>query len=399
MTPSNCFSSPSFCAPAPLLPYSQWCHAKHCVTRRKRGRQHLPTHATLFMDPQFQNHNLQSNVETATRKKQDYTSHIAEVDGVEVHYTLSDPYPSTRSSGLLLCIHGFGASSFSFQPLNQTLSQHSTYPRQINNSYRPTLLSYDAPGFGLTTRPKKLEYFSHTFSARIATLLADSFSLGASPGDGDTKFGIMAHSRGALTAFRVAVDNPGKVSHIVLVSPAIYTHRRQGAICKWVHSVGVALLLTLSSITSPLFTYLLQKSVGRRSFWEQTLELARHSSRPPNEGTVDGYFCPVFIKGWEKGMIKFTQAQLVESIFGHGESTVSEFVKLCKVAGRERSPKVLIVYGDDDMMYDDKHFWDIGRLIGGATMVRMEQCGHIPHEEDPSEVLRVLDGFMKDSRH
>jgi hypothetical protein len=96
----------------------------------------------------------------------DPDSKFASVDGLDVHYKLSewdsDSDVSTRI--VVSCVHGFGANTYSWE--RATLGP-------LSKKLNATAVAHDAPGFGLTERVGDLKRYTPRTNAAIARAMLD----------------------------------------------------------------------------------------------------------------------------------------------------------------------------------------------------------------------------------
>jgi pimeloyl-ACP methyl ester carboxylesterase len=56
---------------------------------------------------------------------------------------------------------------------------------------------------------------------------------------------------------------------------------------------------------------------------------------------------------------------------------------------------VLIVTGDTDRLVPSWNAERLSRIIPGATLEVIKQCGHLPHEEKVEEFLSIIENFLR----
>jgi pimeloyl-ACP methyl ester carboxylesterase len=115
-----------------------------------------------------------------------------EVEGVEVFYREAGP----ADAPTVLLLHGFGASSYMFRELIP----------QLARAYH--VIAPDLPGFGQTTVMPGVK-FSYTFD-NLASVI-DAFTVAK----GLERYAIYVFDYGAPVGWRLAVNNPQKVTAIV----------------------------------------------------------------------------------------------------------------------------------------------------------------------------------------
>lgn len=155
-------------------------------------------------------------------------------ENVRLHITRSSaPSPSSSSSAplpVVHCLHGFGASTYSWSFVQDKLAKH----------LGGVVTAHDLPGFGLSSRPSKARPYSLAFNGAAAEAILDKESRSQCDGVPDkTKLKVLiGHSMGAAAAAEAIIqrsrlrdqdpqghqgntDGPGKNLALVLVAPAI----------------------------------------------------------------------------------------------------------------------------------------------------------------------------------
>lgn len=310
----------------------------------------------------------------------DTDSRFAKIDGVEVHHKVFQKSSSTTKSStapVAVCIHGFGASLFSYEICDR-LTDHFT------------AVAYDSPGFGFTSRPSQLLYYSARFSARIANTLAKAYT----PHNPHI---VIAHSMGALAAVHATYAQPKRIQALILIAPAIVpsslTQNWLTRLAILVRSGLAAVSLFLTAILAPLLVFLVRRVVTPESFWRRGLRFSRSPRSHLPEPVISGYRRPITAPSWEKGIINFSRAALkqkiTESIGGY------DYVRLLTSLGPSLPP-ILVVHGRDDVVVPLNNSKRIVSALPGARLVIMENCGHVPHEENPQAFSQVVVNFCKD---
>jgi len=281
----------------------------------------------------------------------DPDSQFIEVNGLQVHYKI---YGSGEP--VLILLHGFGASTFSWREVTGPLAKAGT------------VIAYDRPAFGLTERP-----------------MPGSWS-GASPygaqANVDLLFGLMdalkiekavlvGNSAGGTVAVQAALQSPARVSALVLVDAAVYAAggTRFGIMAPFVDTpqmnrVGPYLSRTLAGPQGTEFI---------RTAWHDP-------SRITDEITA-GYRKPLRVDNWDIALWEFTKA-------GSGNEELASRLKALRLP-------VLVITGDDDRIIPTEMSVQLGKDIPGAQTVIIPNAGHLPHEETPQEFLQAVETFLK----
>jgi pimeloyl-ACP methyl ester carboxylesterase len=277
----------------------------------------------------------------------DPDSQFAEIGGLEVHYKIAG-----AGDPVLVLLHGFAASTFSWREVTAPLAQVGT------------VLSFDRPASGLTERPLAGEWqgenpYSAAAQADLTIDLLDSM--------GVEKAVLIGHSAGGAIATLTALQNPERVAALVLVAPAIYTG---GGPPGW---IGPLLRTPQMRRLGPLFARVIQ-SRGE--------DLARLAWHDPDRLTPDmwaGYTRPLQVENWDRALWELTLA--------------SRPLDLAERLGELEMP-VLVITGDDDRLVPMEDSVRLAEELPNAQLAMILQCGHIPQEECPGPFLEAVLGFV-----
>ena len=328
--------------------------------------------------------------QTAPTELADPDSMFAQIEDVFVHYKVWASQPSSPASinpqvqvpnysSLLVCLHGFGASLFSFELAKKAL---------LRISPEVGVMAYDTPGFGITTRSRRLECYSPKFSARICTTIADAVAPTASQI-------LVAHSMGALTACRVVLSNPSRYSTLILVAPALVPSPKNPSSFRhpfhMMLSGVMSIVVAFSYILSPILLLLLQVIVQNRAFWRTGLTFARDASNPVTEEIIDGYRKPINCEGWRRGILNFVRSTLLEQT--HALKASEDFVNMLSEMGPE-ALRILIIHGASDAIVPLDNSKTLAERLPNVELAILPKCGHVPHEEDPEAFATIIRNFL-----
>ena len=271
-------------------------------------------------------------------------SKFIEVCGLKVHYV------EKPGEGNLLLLHGFGASTFSWRYL-------------LEGNLSERVVAFDRPGFGLTERknPKGLlcNPYSPEGAAELTLKLMDELGM--------EKATLVGHSAGAGVALLVSIKAPERVEKLILVAPA-WEARNQSTFQKLIFSLPW---------TEKYFPLILRFSVGRL---EGILENAWYNQSKLTGEVWEGHKRPLKAKDWDKGLFWVTK---------YGEyPNIAEELKNLNIP-------TLIVHCRQDKIVPLESGKKLHQIIPNSQLAIMEECGHLPHEEKPSEFLRILSDFLK----
>jgi pimeloyl-ACP methyl ester carboxylesterase len=268
---------------------------------------------------------------------------------------------------LVVLLHGFGASTFSWREVLKPLAQVGD------------VIAYDRPGFGFTERPLESMDTEWMGTESMGTEWSGLNPYGV-PGNLAlldallTEFGddreiiLVGHSAGGLLAAEFARVNPQKVDQLVLVSPAVYS---TGGARGW-----LAPLLAIPQIDrlGPLAVASIASSgddILRQSFVDQSVL---------TDAVFDGYRRPLTIEGWEEALWRVTTAprdnDLAANLADIGQP-------------------MLLITGDADTVVptaDTERLATELRDADGipAELVVIARAGHLPHEEAAEQFLDAV---------
>ncbi|XP_002980186.2 uncharacterized protein LOC9647846 [Selaginella moellendorffii] len=362
----------------------------------------------------------------------DPSSRFAEYNGVQVHYKIiaRDGSPGNISAGEAgefpaILLHGFGASIFSWERLMQPLAK----------VLASTVVAFDRPGFGLTSRPRiqpsaaKENPYSLDFSASITAAFIDFL--------GADKVILVGHSAGCIVAADTYFKAPERIAGIVMLAPAIAApfmgklRRRQRRetrkeehlepnplsrarlLVKLVTSLFLGLRAVALELYSKLkrFTQSLKELVAnifagvlaaalrsKAAIWmiqqimdrysREAVRFAWYNPQMVDNSIIQGYTKPLGCRNWDQALLEYVIAML---------STRDKKGRKLAEKIEEISCPVLIVTGDTDRLVPAWNAEKLAKVFPKSTFHKIKECGHLPHEETPEEVLRVVGEFISSS--
>ncbi|PKO07597.1 MAG: hypothetical protein CVU41_00020 [Chloroflexi bacterium HGW-Chloroflexi-3] len=275
-------------------------------------------------------------------------SQFMEINGADVHYQeiLSD------SVTLIVLLHGFGSSTYSWQKVMQPFSSFGS------------VLAYDRTGFGLTervipykevnTNPYLLEYQSQILLALIEAKKAE-------------KIILVGNSAGVTVAMQTALLYPDRIVALILISPAVYG---SGGAPKWIKPL---LNLPQMDRLGPV----LVRTIRERGL--EILELAWSNPEKISEEDLANYQKPLSVDRWDVGLWEFTKA--------NGENDIDSRIT-------ELSMPVLVITGADDKIIPADQSIQFASELPNASLVILPNCGHVPQEECPAEFMNAIDTLI-----
>ncbi len=193
---------------------------------------------------------------------------------------------------------------------------------------------------------------------------------------GFERWAVLGHSFGGHVALEYALRYPGSVSHLVLLDT--------GGDARWSQRNAAGLL-------------------ARRGWNPRKTELVRRF--------FNGEFAPDQMFGilFRIGDAYYSRPSLWRTVgdLASGEWRSKLRPEAMIFAGRhlmkgwtvmdrlgEISVPALVLAGSDDFIYPPEHQRELAAGIPGARLCLIEQAGHLPHSEQPAEVMQAVREFV-----
>ena len=252
----------------------------------------------------------------------------------------------------IVLLHGFGASVFSWRTVTQDLAKLGH------------VFAYDRHGFGATPlveRGKQVDPYSLSSQVELLEVIIRERANGR-------PVVVVGHSAGALVATEFVLRHPGIVSALVLESPAVW---RKPPIAPAVSRV----------LRNPRFESRAEKllegfaKAGMKiltdSFFDQT---------KLTQDIVNGYTAPMSRPEWKLALWRFMTASQANDVRAN--------------LWRIEIP-TLIITGDHDKIVKVEDTFKVAERILGHSIYLVPNTGHLAHEEDPADFLRVAKRFIE----
>ncbi len=256
-------------------------------------------------------------------------------------------YTTVGSGAPVIFIHGYGDTLFTWR--NQL--------RDLRGELQ--LYALDLIGYGNSDQPP-IEYTADTFVSCVRQFM-DALGIESAT--------LVGSSMGGATALCLAMAHPERVDRLVLLGPTI----------PGVQPAGRALSLTF---------WLTHH--GRLAEW-----LVRPGFKPAvRQALRDAVFDPALITD---EIVAYYAALARRPGFRHVYvSTAHNWNAWAVQRPRfgELKMQVLIIWGEADGVHPIRQGALLRTLIPQAEMVRVPQCGHLPHVEQPDRVNALLRQFL-----
>lgn len=271
-------------------------------------------------------------------------SRFADVAGLSLHYRQWSP--PDEPVGKILLLHGIGGSTYSF---------NLVAPQLAEAGY--AVVAIDLPGFGYSDPALK---FEHTPENRLGVIwtLIDRLDTDENQFNPLDRWFIIGHQMGGEFATSMAVDRPGRVTGLVLVSTVLGSNRPGGRMAGF-PPVRWALR---SWLRTTLFTP------------EGVAELLEDAyGQAPTEDAVNGYLAPLVRTDADKAYINFTKTV-------GNESPDATLV----------SAPVLLVWGSEDTWRSIEEGRLQSELWPSATFRVIDGAGHVPMDTHDREFVILV---------
>lgn len=249
----------------------------------------------------------------------------------------------------LVLIHGFGASTYSWRKVMPRLAE----------SFR--VVALDLNGFGYTQRPRTFESYTREGQADLILKVLDALGLDSAH--------LMGHSYGGGLTLWIASRHPERVRSMVLVdssAPTYANDRRSRA-----------------ASLKPLTSIFLRSVVLRPGSVRKALLRSFHDDSLVTPELVREYYDRIRIEG------------VIEAYHGLTAPAPAS-------TGRVELDKIdvpaLVVWGAEDVVVPVHLGRDAAQRLPRGEFALMEKTGHIPMEERPEELLRIVLPFLERQR-
>jgi pimeloyl-ACP methyl ester carboxylesterase len=251
---------------------------------------------------------------------------------------------------VFILLHGFGANTFSYRFVTEPLSAYGE------------VIAYDRPGFGFTQRPSSWKGENPYGSAGNDLILDELIAEYAS----NREVFLVGHSAGGTQAAQYVVDNPGAITGLILISPAILSTGGSPSGFNWIFSI-------------PQFDHLgplLVSSIASSGM--DLLDRSWFDKSKITDAIKAGYRAPLEIIGWEEGFWEFNRAPRSFDV----KDRLSE-IKI----------PTLLITGDTDVVVATADTEALATMIGGSSLVVIPKSGHLAQEETPVETMKAIDDY------
>lgn len=299
----------------------------------------MPERATLIAKGTYATNGKQTSPE----------KRFIEVNGFKVHYRMAG-----SGKPLVVLLHGSFLSLRSWRLVFDELAKTTT------------VLAFDRPAFGYTSRPlpSKATGVSYTPEAQSDLVIALMKKLGFS------KAVLVGNSTGGTLALLTALRHPQHVEGVVLAGAMIYSGYATSEVPAFMKPAMKAMTPVFSRLMKFLITRLYDRNI--RGFWHNKERLGDAVLAEFRSDLMHGNWSRAF---WEL-FLETHHLQLEERL-------------------KTMSLPSLVITGEHDLTVKTEESIRLARELPCAELVVVPDCGHLPHEEQPEAFLVAVRKFLK----
>jgi pimeloyl-ACP methyl ester carboxylesterase len=299
----------------------------------------MPERATLIAKGTYATNGKQTSPE----------KRFIDVNGFKVHYRMAG-----SGKPLVVLLHGSFLSLRSWRFVLDDLAKTTT------------VLAFDRPAFGYTSRPlpSKATGVSYTPEAQCDLVIALMKKLGFS------KAVLVGNSTGGTLALLCALRYPQHVEGVVLAGAMIYSGYATSEVPAFMKPAMKALTPLFSGLMKFLITKLYDRNI--RGFWHNKERLGDAVLAAFRSDLMHGNWSRAF---WEL-FLETHHLQLENRL-------------------KTMSLRSLVITGEHDLTVKTEESIRLARELPCAELVVVPDCGHLPHEEQPEAFLVAVRKFLK----
>jgi pimeloyl-ACP methyl ester carboxylesterase len=255
-------------------------------------------------------------------------------------------YVRTGRGPAVLLLHGFASSIYTWKDVIPVLA--------VDHD----VVALDFPGFGWSDQPRDLSF---ALLRRVVVRLLDQLAM--------SRAALVGNSLGGAVAIWVAAEEPRRVDRLVLLDAAGFNLRAEDR--------PAMVRLTSHRRAEPV----LRRLPVRRLLVTLALRQVFYDDAKVTEERIGEYLAAASRSG--------TLAS-IRSLSASSNFTPEAFAEMLR---RVEAP-TLVVWGEEDTWIPLAHAGRITAAIPGARKVILPGVGHVPQEEKPEEVARLVRDFL-----
>ena len=260
------------------------------------------------------------------------------------------PYVESWGRGRpILLVHGFGATTYTWRYLVPALSE------------RHRVILIDLKGSGRSPKPVDDRYSVYDQAEMLSAFIVE---------EGLDDLTLVGHSLGggvALAATLALGHERRRLARLILIDTVAYRQRFPAFI-----------RLLRAPVLGPLVLWLVPATLQVSTI----LRFAYHNPSKVTRGAIEVYAGPLRSPEARHTLIRTAREIIPRDVDAFVQSYAS--IEL----------PTLIVWGRDDPVVPLEVGDKLHRAIRGSKLVVIGECGHLPHEERPAEVVKLTCAFL-----
>ena len=253
----------------------------------------------------------------------------------------------------ILLVHGTPTWSFEYRHLIAGLSSN----RRV--------IALDHLGFGLSERPADAAYTPEAHAARFRAFV---------DGLGLSRFTLVVHDFGGPIALPVALDDPGRVSRLVVLNSWIWS---------FAGDPEQREMARRARMVSGGFGRFMYRRVNASL---RLVTPSAYGDRRKLTRAIHGQYLAAFPDADSRERVLWTLARALLGSSVHYDG-------LWRRRDRLAAIPALVVWGMKDSAFRPVQLARWRAALPHATIVELPGAGHWPHEEEPARVLAEVRGF------
>jgi pimeloyl-ACP methyl ester carboxylesterase len=251
----------------------------------------------------------------------------------------------------VLCIHGFGASLFSWRNFVEPLSQNNR------------LVLIDLKGAGKSPKPRDSHY-----SVRDHADLLYNFILNHDFNNLTLVGNSFGGSLSLLLSIMLIKQQPGRLRAVIVIDPGAYKQFIPG----YVKLIGIPLVGALAVYLTP--ARFMVKSILKKSYYDLGKITADQ---------IAAYTAPLAAPGGKYALL------------ATGKQIIPPDIDELTTRYKEINVPTLIIWGKQDKIISPQAGELLSQAIPNSTLKWIDQCGHVPQEEKPEETVPLVLEFLR----
>lgn len=273
-----------------------------------------------------------------------FQAHYFSINGTQLHYI------DEGQGDVILLVHGTPSWSFDFRYQIQHLSKF----------YR--CIALDHIGFGLSDKPEKYDYSTQNHAKMLAQLIEYL---------GLKQIILVVHDFGGLIGFDYALKFPDNIQKIVVLNSWLWDASNEPSYQKM-----------KKILKSPLLPFLYKYLNFSPRF---LLPLSFFDKSKLTKGVHKQYTSPFSKPSERMGTLAFAKSLLNDQLW---------FESLWQKRQVLENKPFLFIWGMKDSFILPQYLDKFASAFPEKTIVKLENCGHFPQEEEKESVLAAIQAFI-----